>query len=108
MLNGAACASPDHDESIGKSANAERVNAVLPVILLFCVKVSYVLAQEWPTIHSNAIIALDHSHSFQPDCASRIHNPPIPSVVLLPLFPDSHANPARTGLGWIHNWTLAA
>jgi hypothetical protein len=28
MLNGAACASPDHDESIGKSANAERVNAV--------------------------------------------------------------------------------
>jgi hypothetical protein len=28
MLNGAACASPDHDESIGKSANAERVNAL--------------------------------------------------------------------------------
>lgn len=28
MLNGAACASPDHDESIENGANAERVNAV--------------------------------------------------------------------------------
>ncbi|CRL27280.1 unnamed protein product [Penicillium camemberti] len=58
MLNGAdACASPDHDKFIGKGANAERVNAV-------------------------QMIALDHSRSFQPDCTSRIHNPPIPSAVL--------------------------